>query len=230
MTHRSPYLSEFVWILVKVGIAPLHPGETQWFLSGFPLYLEDFGYSLIREIRVLLKSHEKTARMLEKATLDILILKMTNELPCLSSISTDNHFAPPDVTTGLVEHLHHERPQVASVRGVPRGYHSSILETADGDCVTNLLPFNLCPFFWISKCKTELDTHHVVCACPLQSFAVVWCICQSTTGWENVLHFLCCAGRAMSPFLYISIVKGNVSPLVSHSNFILPQSLEFQWM
>uniref|UniRef100_A0A8B9NAT3 DMAP1-binding domain-containing protein n=1 Tax=Accipiter nisus TaxID=211598 RepID=A0A8B9NAT3_9AVES len=44
----------------------------------------------------------------------------------------DNHFAPPDVTTGLVEHLHHERPQVASVRGVPRGYHSSILETADG--------------------------------------------------------------------------------------------------
>uniref|UniRef100_A0A672VCG7 Disco interacting A n=1 Tax=Strigops habroptila TaxID=2489341 RepID=A0A672VCG7_STRHB len=44
----------------------------------------------------------------------------------------DNHSAPPDVTTGLVEHLHHERPQVASVRGVPRGYNSSILETADG--------------------------------------------------------------------------------------------------
>ncbi|XP_009464451.1 PREDICTED: disco-interacting protein 2 homolog A [Nipponia nippon] len=44
----------------------------------------------------------------------------------------DNHSAPPDVTTGLVEHLHHERPQVASVRGVPRGYNSSVLETADG--------------------------------------------------------------------------------------------------
>ncbi|XP_062458941.1 disco-interacting protein 2 homolog A isoform X4 [Pezoporus occidentalis] len=53
-----------------------------------------------------------------------------------SSVETytppDNHPAPPDVTTGLVEHLHHERPQVASVRGVPRGYNSSILETADG--------------------------------------------------------------------------------------------------
>ncbi|XP_030343114.1 disco-interacting protein 2 homolog A isoform X6 [Strigops habroptila] len=53
-----------------------------------------------------------------------------------SSVETytppDNHSAPPDVTTGLVEHLHHERPQVASVRGVPRGYNSSILETADG--------------------------------------------------------------------------------------------------
>ncbi|XP_039768433.1 disco-interacting protein 2 homolog A isoform X3 [Ornithorhynchus anatinus] len=53
-----------------------------------------------------------------------------------SSVETytppDNHSAPPDVTTGLVEHSHHERPQVASVRGVPRGYSSSILETADG--------------------------------------------------------------------------------------------------
>ncbi|XP_064016536.1 disco-interacting protein 2 homolog A isoform X5 [Pogoniulus pusillus] len=53
-----------------------------------------------------------------------------------SSVETytppDNHSAPPDVTTGLVEHLHHECPQVASVRGVPRGYCSSILETADG--------------------------------------------------------------------------------------------------
>ncbi|XP_074045981.1 disco-interacting protein 2 homolog A isoform X7 [Macrotis lagotis] len=44
----------------------------------------------------------------------------------------DNHPAPPDVTTGLVEQPPHERPQVASVRGVPRGYSSSILETADG--------------------------------------------------------------------------------------------------
>ncbi|XP_072197364.1 disco-interacting protein 2 homolog A isoform X5 [Excalfactoria chinensis] len=53
-----------------------------------------------------------------------------------SSVETytppDNHSAPPDVTTGLVEQLHHERPQVASVRGVPRGYNSSILETGDG--------------------------------------------------------------------------------------------------
>lgn len=71
---------------------------------------------------------------------------MADELPCLPSISADNHSAPPDVTTGLVEHLHHECPQVASVRGVPRGYCSSILETADGDYIINLLPFNLCPF------------------------------------------------------------------------------------
>ncbi|XP_074045977.1 disco-interacting protein 2 homolog A isoform X4 [Macrotis lagotis] len=53
-----------------------------------------------------------------------------------SSVETytppDNHPAPPDVTTGLVEQPPHERPQVASVRGVPRGYSSSILETADG--------------------------------------------------------------------------------------------------
>ncbi|XP_036622888.1 disco-interacting protein 2 homolog A isoform X2 [Trichosurus vulpecula] len=53
-----------------------------------------------------------------------------------SSVETytppDNHPAPPDVTTGLVELPPHERPQVASVRGVPRGYSSSILETADG--------------------------------------------------------------------------------------------------
>ncbi|KAE8580641.1 hypothetical protein XENTR_v10024494 [Xenopus tropicalis] len=41
-------------------------------------------------------------------------------------------FAPPDVTTGLLGHSHHERPQVASVRGVPRGFNSSILETANG--------------------------------------------------------------------------------------------------
>lgn len=53
----------------------------------------------------------------------------------VSYIPTDNHSAPPDVTTGLVEHLHHERPQVASVRGIPRGYNSSILETADGEYV-----------------------------------------------------------------------------------------------
>ncbi|XP_044531635.1 disco-interacting protein 2 homolog A [Gracilinanus agilis] len=44
----------------------------------------------------------------------------------------ESHPAPPDVTTGLVEQPRHERPQVASVRGVPRGYSSSILETADG--------------------------------------------------------------------------------------------------
>ncbi|XP_064419577.1 disco-interacting protein 2 homolog A isoform X11 [Latimeria chalumnae] len=44
----------------------------------------------------------------------------------------DNHGAPPDVTTGLSERSHIERPQVASVRGIPKGYSSSILETADG--------------------------------------------------------------------------------------------------
>ncbi|XP_062948398.1 disco-interacting protein 2 homolog A isoform X7 [Cynocephalus volans] len=53
-----------------------------------------------------------------------------------SSVETytppDLHSAPPDVTTGLMEHSHYERPQVASVRGVPRGYSGSVLETADG--------------------------------------------------------------------------------------------------
>uniref|UniRef100_A0A671R5A8 Disco-interacting protein 2 homolog A-like n=1 Tax=Sinocyclocheilus anshuiensis TaxID=1608454 RepID=A0A671R5A8_9TELE len=45
----------------------------------------------------------------------------------------DNHSAPPDVT-GLSERsVHAERPQVASVRGLPRGYtHTSVMETADG--------------------------------------------------------------------------------------------------
>ncbi|XFF74515.1 hypothetical protein AB1E18_000734 [Capra hircus] len=42
--------------------------------------------------------------------------------------------APPDVTTGLVQHQHAycERPQMASVRGVPRGCRGSVLETAGG--------------------------------------------------------------------------------------------------
>uniref|UniRef100_A0A8C9M196 Disco interacting A n=1 Tax=Panthera tigris altaica TaxID=74533 RepID=A0A8C9M196_PANTA len=44
----------------------------------------------------------------------------------------DLHSAPPDVTTGLVELPHCERPQLASVRGVPRGYSGSVLETAGG--------------------------------------------------------------------------------------------------
>uniref|UniRef100_A0A8D2DBV8 Disco interacting A n=1 Tax=Sciurus vulgaris TaxID=55149 RepID=A0A8D2DBV8_SCIVU len=44
----------------------------------------------------------------------------------------DLHSAPPDVTTGLVDRPHYERPQVASVRAAPRGYGGSILETADG--------------------------------------------------------------------------------------------------
>uniref|UniRef100_A0A672RDF2 Disco interacting A n=1 Tax=Sinocyclocheilus grahami TaxID=75366 RepID=A0A672RDF2_SINGR len=45
----------------------------------------------------------------------------------------DNHSAPPDVT-GLSERsVHAERPQVASMRGLPRRYtHTSIMETADG--------------------------------------------------------------------------------------------------
>uniref|UniRef100_A0A669B3B3 Disco interacting A n=1 Tax=Oreochromis niloticus TaxID=8128 RepID=A0A669B3B3_ORENI len=47
----------------------------------------------------------------------------------------DNHSAPPDVT-GLSERSSHhaERPHVASVRGVSRGFnhHTSVMETADG--------------------------------------------------------------------------------------------------
>nr|XP_046207459.1 disco-interacting protein 2 homolog A isoform X4 [Oncorhynchus gorbuscha] len=47
----------------------------------------------------------------------------------------DNHSAPPDVT-GLLEHSLHadrDRPPVASVKVVPRGYnHSGVMETADG--------------------------------------------------------------------------------------------------
>lgn len=44
----------------------------------------------------------------------------------------DLHSAPPDVTTGLVEHSAYERPQMASVRGIPRGHGRNVLETADG--------------------------------------------------------------------------------------------------
>lgn len=50
-------------------------------------------------------------------------------------LTADNHSTPPDVT-GLSERSsrHTERPQVASVRGVSRGYnhHTSVMETADG--------------------------------------------------------------------------------------------------
>ncbi|XP_054982067.1 disco-interacting protein 2 homolog A isoform X9 [Sorex araneus] len=42
------------------------------------------------------------------------------------------HAAPPDVTTGLVEHAPCECPQLTSVRGVPRGCSRSVLETAGG--------------------------------------------------------------------------------------------------
>uniref|UniRef100_A0A8C9QNQ9 DMAP1-binding domain-containing protein n=1 Tax=Spermophilus dauricus TaxID=99837 RepID=A0A8C9QNQ9_SPEDA len=51
----------------------------------------------------------------------------------------DLHSAPPDVTTGLVDRPHCERPQVASVRAAPRGYGGSILETADGEHIHLLL-------------------------------------------------------------------------------------------
>ncbi|XP_059956273.1 disco-interacting protein 2 homolog A isoform X6 [Mesoplodon densirostris] len=46
----------------------------------------------------------------------------------------DLHSAPPDVTTGLAQHQHTycERPQLASVRGVPQGGSGSVLETAGG--------------------------------------------------------------------------------------------------
>lgn len=50
-------------------------------------------------------------------------------------LTADNHSAPPDVT-GLSERSlrHMERPQVASVRGVSRGYnHATVMETADGE-------------------------------------------------------------------------------------------------
>ncbi|XP_069790306.1 disco-interacting protein 2 homolog A-like isoform X3 [Narcine bancroftii] len=44
----------------------------------------------------------------------------------------DNHSAPPDVTTGASERItHFERPQVSSVRGVPRGFNNSSMDTAD---------------------------------------------------------------------------------------------------
>ncbi|TNN03110.1 hypothetical protein fugu_000139 [Takifugu bimaculatus] len=52
----------------------------------------------------------------------------------------DNHSTPPDVT-GLSERSsrHTERPQVASVRAVSRGYnhHTSVMETADGVAVNS---------------------------------------------------------------------------------------------
>ncbi|XP_061081757.1 disco-interacting protein 2 homolog A-like isoform X1 [Conger conger] len=45
----------------------------------------------------------------------------------------DNHCAPPDVTGVSERSVHVERPQVPSVRGVPRGCnHGNALETADG--------------------------------------------------------------------------------------------------
>ncbi|XP_048960464.1 disco-interacting protein 2 homolog A isoform X6 [Canis lupus baileyi] len=52
--------------------------------------------------------------------------------PAAHAHIADLHSAPPDVTTGLVELSHCERPQLASVRGVPRGYSGSVLETAGG--------------------------------------------------------------------------------------------------
>ncbi|XP_064167595.1 disco-interacting protein 2 homolog A-like isoform X4 [Anguilla rostrata] len=46
----------------------------------------------------------------------------------------DNHSAPPDVTGVSERPAQAERPQVPSVRGVPRGYnHGNALETADGE-------------------------------------------------------------------------------------------------
>lgn len=50
----------------------------------------------------------------------------------------DLHSAPPDVTTGLVGHSPYERPQMASVRGIPRGHGRNVLETADGKRGTSL--------------------------------------------------------------------------------------------
>lgn len=68
-------------------------------------------------------------------------------------LATDNHSAPPDVT-GLSERsLHHaERPQVASVRGVSRGYNhqTSVMETADGEFPANTQTHSHLPFFSFS--------------------------------------------------------------------------------
>lgn len=60
------------------------------------------------------------------------MLLRTNSLFFFIS-KADLHPAPPDVTTGLVDRPHYERPQVASVRAAPRGYGGSVLETADGE-------------------------------------------------------------------------------------------------
>lgn len=46
------------------------------------------------------------------------------------------HAAPPDVTTGLEEHAPCERPQLASVRGVPWACSRSVLETAGGQSLS----------------------------------------------------------------------------------------------
>lgn len=60
----------------------------------------------------------------------------TTILTPANPLATDNHSAPPDVT-GLSERQsrHAERPQVASVRGVSRGYNhqTGVMETADGE-------------------------------------------------------------------------------------------------
>ncbi|XP_029071170.1 disco-interacting protein 2 homolog A isoform X3 [Monodon monoceros] len=54
--------------------------------------------------------------------------------PAAHARVADLHSAPPDVTTGLAQHQHTycERPQLASVRGAPRGGSGSVLETAGG--------------------------------------------------------------------------------------------------
>ncbi|XP_052379049.1 disco-interacting protein 2 homolog A isoform X6 [Oncorhynchus keta] len=58
----------------------------------------------------------------------------------------DNHAAPPDVT-GLLEHSLHvdrDRPPVASVKVVPRGYnHSGVMETADGVPVNSRVSYKI---------------------------------------------------------------------------------------
>ncbi|XDV31205.1 hypothetical protein PO909_033951, partial [Leuciscus waleckii] len=51
----------------------------------------------------------------------------------MSHTQLDGPSAPPDVTGLWERSVHEERPQVASVRGLPRGHtHTSVLETADG--------------------------------------------------------------------------------------------------
>uniref|UniRef100_A0A673I9J1 Disco-interacting protein 2 homolog A-like n=1 Tax=Sinocyclocheilus rhinocerous TaxID=307959 RepID=A0A673I9J1_9TELE len=76
----------------------------------------------------------------------------------------DNHSAPPDVT-GLSERsVHAERPQVASVRGLPRRYtHTSVMETADGVPVNSRVS---------SKIQQLLNTLKRPKRPPLQEFFV----------------------------------------------------------
>lgn len=132
---------------------------------------------------VCLQAHEEAFYLLawENLASDLL----TPNTP----LTTDNHSAPPDVT-GLSERsLHHtERPQVASVRGVSRGYNhqTSVMETADGEFPANTqthgrLPFflppptcclSLCPLFRQSACQPGTSCWVTVLCCHCNTTTV----------------------------------------------------------